>query len=79
MLEEGHLLILRLDLGRTEPQASGTTSRLREPQSLRQPPPPQGLRARAWKDNEALYLQTPPARGFPAPVEHKSNMSVSKR
>lgn len=45
MLEEGHLLILRLDLGRTEPQASGTTSRLREPQSLRQPPPPQGLRA----------------------------------
>lgn len=78
MLEEGHLLLcLYLDLGRAEPQASGTTGRLREPQSEAATSPARP--ARAWKDNEALYLQTPPARGFPAPVEHKSNMSVSKR
>lgn len=78
MLEEGHLLLsLHLDLGRAEPQASGTTEG--EGTSVSEAATSPARPARAWKDNEALYLQTPPARGFPAPVEHKSNMSVSKR
>lgn len=56
-------LSLHLDLGRAEPQASGFRHHQQaKGTSVSEAATSPARPARAWKDNEALYLQTPPAR-----------------